>query len=165
MAKTNVPAYQLTLALRGLISSDYNTTRASVPDLVWKDYPRKVVDAKSKYPRITILSVSETGEAVSIGNITSTENTYIVQIDVWMWDKTGDPLFVTVDSIVMSGTRARDEIARDVLYLLRKNFYTDANLGYYGYRIRANRIIPFNEKDGILRRSIEIEFKEIDSGA
>ena len=165
MAKTSVPSYKLTLALRGLISSDYNTTRASVNDLVWKDYPRKPVDNKDKYPRITIFSVTETGDPVSIGNTTATENTYIIQIDVWMWDKPGEALIVTVDSVTMSGTRARDEIARHVLYLLRNNFYTDSNLSnYYDYRVRANRIIPFDEKDGVLRRSIEIEFKEMDTG-
>ena len=84
MAKTSVPAYKFTLALRGLISSDYNTTRDNVDDLVWKDYPRKAVDSKSKYPRITIFSVTETGEPVSIGNTTATENPYIIQIDVWI---------------------------------------------------------------------------------
>ena len=163
MTKTNTPAYQLVLALRGLISSDYNTTRNNVNQAVWKDFPRKDL-TKNSYPRISIMEVTETGDAVAIGNNTSTENTYVIQIDIWHWDKPKDPLFVTVDSTSMAGTRARDEIARHVLYLLRNNFYTDTNLsGYYDYRVRANRVIAFDEDDGILRRSIEIEFKEMDT--
>ena len=164
MTKTNIPEYQLMLALRGLIGADYNTARDEVIDLVWKDFPRKVVDTKDKYPRITIFLVTETGVPVSVGNNTATENTYIIQIDIWMWDKTKDNLYVKVDNVTMSGTRARDEIARHVLYLLRNNFYTDDNLsGYYDYMVRANRVIPFHEADGILRKSIEIEFKEMDT--
>ena len=164
MPKTSVPAYQLTLALRNLIVFDYNNTRNNVEDLVWKDYPRKTVDVKSKYPRITIFKVTETGDPVSIGNTTSTENLYIMQIDIWMWDKIGDALYIEIDGVRMSGTRARDEMARHVLYLLRKYFYTDGNLiGYYDYRVRADRTIPLDEPSGILRRSIEIEFKEMDT--
>jgi len=163
MSKTAEPAYQLLLALRGLITSDYNTTRNDVNKMVWKDLPRKDI-TKNSYPRISIMDITETGSPVSIGNNTSTENNYIVQIDVWMWDKIKDPLFVTVDSVSMSGTRARDEIARHVLYLLRRNFYTDTNLGYYDYKVRANRPLSFDEDSGILRRSIEIEFKEMDTG-
>ena len=163
MAVANTPEYQLVLALRGLISSDYNTTRNNVNTMIWKDLPRADL-TKNSYPRISITAITETGDQVSIGNKVSTENTYITQIDVWMWDKPGDPLFVTVSSTSMSGTRARDAIVREVLYLLRKNFYTDANLGYYGYKVRANRIIPFDENSGLLRRSIEIEFKEMDTG-
>lgn len=165
MSATNVPAYQTVLALRGLISSDYNTTRNDVNKLIWKDWPRKDL-TKASYPRISVMEVTETGDAVSIGNTTSTENMYILQIDIWIWDKPNDAQFLTVNSTTMSGTRARDAITRDVLYLLRKNFYTDTNLsGYYDYRVRANRVIPFDEKIGILRRSIEIEFKEMDTSS
>ena len=163
MSKTNNPSYQLVLALRTLITSDYNTTRNNPKQMVWKDLPRKDI-TKNSYPRISIMEVTETGSAVAIGATTSTENTYVVQLDVWMWDKPQDPLFVTVDSTVMAGTRARDEITRDILYLLRNNFYTNTSLsGYYDYNVRANRIVSFNENDGILRRSVEIEFKEMDT--
>ena len=165
MSAPNDPAYQVELALRTLITSDYNTTRNSVANMVWKGWPRKDL-AKASYPRISIISVTETGDPVSIGQKTATENMYILQIDVWIWDKPSDPQFVTVNSTVMAGIRARDTIARDVLYLLRKNFYTNTSLtGYYEYRVRANRVIPFDEKDGLQRRSIEIEFKEMDTGA
>jgi len=165
MSQINTPEYQLVLALRGLITSDYNTTRSSVNKMVHKDWPRDDL-TKNSYPRIHFSSVTETGNPVSIGQKAATENTYIIQMDVFMWDKPKDDLFVTVNSTTMSGTRARDTITRNVLYLLRKNFYTDTNLtGYYDYRVRANRVIPFDEKKGLQRRSIEIEFKEMDTGA
>ena len=165
MASVNEPAYQLELALRTLITKDYNTTRNDVKKMVWKDWPRKDI-TKSSYPRISIMDVTETGDPVSIGQKAATENTYILQIDVWIWDKPNDPQFLTVNSTNMAGTRARDTITRDVLYLLRKNFFTNTSLiGYYDYRVRANRVIAFDEKSGILRRSIEIEFKEMDTSA
>lgn len=163
MAKTSVPSYKFQLFLRNIISSDYNTTRGSVSSMVWKDYPIKSL-SKNSYPRISIFTVDETGDPVAIGNITSTENMYILQIDIWMWNKPKDALAVTVGGNTMAGTRARDEITRDVLHLIRNNFYTNANMtGYYDYRVRAVRIIPFDEDDGILRRQIEIEFKEMDT--
>ena len=153
------------MALRGLISSDYNTTRNNVNKMIHKDWPREDL-TKNSYPRIHFSSVTETGDAVAIGQKASTENTYVIQMDIWVWDKPSDPQFLTVNSTTVSGTRARDEIARNVLYLLRKNFYTDSNLtGYYDYRVRANRVIPFDEDKGLQRRSIEIEFKEMDTGA
>ena len=165
MGKTNEPSYQIVLALRGLITSDYNTTRNNVKQIIWKDYPRKDL-SKNSYPRISIMDITETGDPVAIGSPTYMENIYVLQIDIWMWDKPNDPLFVTVDSTSMAGTRARDEITRDVLYKLRKNFTTDSNLSsYYDYRVRANRVISFDEDDGILRRSIEIEFKEMDNAS
>ncbi|KKK57314.1 hypothetical protein LCGC14_3055730, partial [marine sediment metagenome] len=68
----------------------------------------------------------------------------------------------TIDVLINDGIFV--EIAREVLFETRNHFYTDSNLSnYYGYRVRANRVIPFDEKDGILRRSIEIEFKEMDT--
>jgi len=163
ISKTNSPAYQLVLALRTLITSDYNTTRNNVKQMVWKDFPRKDL-TKNSYPRISISEITETGDAVAIGSTTSTENTYLVQLDIWMWDKPQDPLFVTVDTNVMAGTRARDEIARHILYLLRNNFYKNTSLtGYYDYRVRTNRQFAFDEDLGLLRRSIQIEFKEMDT--
>lgn len=164
MARALIPSYQVVLALKTLITSDYNTTRNSVPDMVWKDFPHKVVDAKTKYPRISVIDVSQSGEPVSIGNKGSSENTYAVQIDLWIWNKPKDFQILTVNSVTMSGTRARDVIAQDVMFLLRKNFYTNTSLsGYYDYRVLSNVIIPFDEDKGILRRSIVIQFKEMDT--
>jgi len=166
MARANVPSFQVTSALRTLITTDYNTTRSSVNNMVWKDYPRKAVDAKTKYPRITVMDVTQTGDPVSVGNNSVQENAYTVQLDVWVWDKPGDSQTVTVNSTTMSGTRARDTIAIDVMFLLRKNFYTNASLsGYYSYKVISNTVIPFDEDKGILRRSIVIEFSEMDTAA
>lgn len=165
MARVNTPEYQLVLALRGLITTDYNTTRDNVNKMVHKDWIRADL-TKNSYPRIHFSPITETGDSVAIGQKASTENTYIIQMDIWIWDKPKDPHFLTVNSVSMSGTRARDTITRDILYLLRKNFYSDSNLtGYFDYRVRANRVIPFDEKEGLQRRSIEIEFKEMDTGA
>ena len=165
MSQPNVPEYQLVLALRGLITSDYNTTRNNPKKMVHKDWPRTDL-TKNSYPRIHFSSVTETGDAVAIGQKASTENTYVIQMDIWIWDKPEDAHFLTVNNNTVSGTRARDEITRNVLYLLRKNFYTDSNLtGYYDYRVRKNRVIFFDEKEGLQRRSVEIEFKEMDTGA
>ena len=157
----NPPAYQTALMLRAQIANDYNTTRDNINQMIWPGWPRKDL-VKSSYPRISIIKISETGVAVAIGATTATENTYILQIDIWIWDKTKDPQLVTVDSNVVSGTRARSEIEREVLDELRNHIYTDTNtIGYYDYNVRASRQIPFDEDIGILRQSIEIEFKEI----
>ena len=148
-----------------MITTDYNTTRDNPKKMVHKDWIRADL-TKNSYPRIHFSAITETGDPVSIGQKAATENTYIIQMDIWIWDKPKDPLFLTVNSTTVSGTRARDDITRNVLYLLRKNFYTDSNLtGYYDYKVRSSRIIPFDEKDGLQRRSIEIEFKEMDTGA
>jgi len=163
MTATNVPEYQMVLFLRGIISSDYNTTRNNVSKMIWKDLPRKDI-TKNSYPRISIVEVTETGDAVAIGQKTATENIYVCQIDIWIWDKPDDTHLLTVGGNVVSGTRARDEIAREVLYKMRNNFYSDTNMsGYYDYRIRAVRTLPFDENIGILRKQIEIEFKEMDT--
>ena len=164
MVVANTPEYQLVLALRTLITKDYNTTRNNVNNMVHKDWPRKDL-SKNSYPRISISPITETGNPVSLGQKEATENTYIIQMDVWIWDKPEDAQYLTVNAVSMSGTRARDTITRDVLYLLRKNFYTNTSLiGYYDYRVRANRVIAFDEKEGLQRRSVEIEFKEMDTG-
>ncbi len=163
MAVASVPEYQVQLFLRNIITADYNTTRNDVNKMVWKDWPRKDI-SKSSYPRISVLGITETGDAVAIGQNTATENTYVCQIDIWVWDKPGDAQLLTVNSTTVSGTRARDAIARDVLFEMRNHFYTDSNMtGYYDYRVRAVRTLPFDENDGILRKSIEIEFKEMDT--
>ena len=65
MAATNVPEYQLVLALRGLISTDYNTTRNNVNNMVHKDWIRDDL-SKNSYPRIHFSAVTETGDRKSV---------------------------------------------------------------------------------------------------
>ena len=117
MGITNSPTYQTMLFLRAIISTDYNTTRNSVNTMIWPDFPRKDL-TKQSYPRISVIGVTETGDSVSIGGLKKQQFNYVLQLDIWHWDKPKDALIVTVGGSTYSGVAARDRIGRDVIDLM-----------------------------------------------
>jgi len=144
---------------------DRNTTRNNISTTIFPNYPRGQVLSKSSYPRINVEwnegETEEAGLTSSGKEIVSV--TVIVGINVWDKENNMDGQIFTHDSVVYSGNKLRDLIARDVAdvlrqrMLLRPAFKRDPLiLPFYDYQRKKTESQDFDEDEGI--NTSEIEF-------
>jgi len=159
------PVMAIVKLLRAQLT-DYNSGSRVGTNWIYPGWPRVSGDgalSKNSYPRISIITISETGEPACIGATDRFLQTITLQIDVWVWAREGDTMILTISEDTYEGTKLRDKLVRDVIDALRDNFYTDDNTcGIYSdLMFTGARPIDFDEAEGILRKLVEIEFTKI----
>ncbi len=159
--ETLEPVMDFTKFLR-IRLTDLNSDRDNTTDMVMPDYPRKIKNDKTTYPRVQVTQSDEEAERAGIGS-TVEKVTATFEVIVHIWNKESDEQILKVDGVDRSETWLRDKIAREVSDVLRQRFLQDSNdkdphiKKYWAYQRLRSEPQEFDEEEGIMHQEIEFQ--------